>query len=248
MITPEKHGLTKTTEYNSWRGMIERCENENHRGYNDYGGRGIKVCQRWRNSFSTFLSDMGPKPDRSYTIERRKNHEGYAPGNCFWASRKVQARNKRNNRLITAHGVTRTLAEWSEMTGVSFSTIVTRIDRNGLSAEEALKPGKRAKKNTRWIEHAGERMSLSDWARRLGMSVTGLSDRIEQLGEKAALTAVKREPVHWIEYGGERLSVTVWAERLGISPCALRGRIARWGIEWALTTPKKTASCPRRRV
>lgn len=191
MIRRQYHGKVKTPEYNSWRGMIERCERKAHRGYADYGGRGIKVCDRWRNSFPAFLADMGAKPGPGYSIERRENAKGYEPGNCFWATRKEQNRNKRNNRLITIDGQSKTAPEWAEIAGVAAATILCRIDRDGLTPEEAIRPGVRPKKTTRWIEHGGVRLCLAAWARRLGTSAPTLRDRIKRLGVAAAIALTR---------------------------------------------------------
>lgn len=75
--------------------MIQRCTNPNVRAYKDYGGRGITVCQRWRESFANFLADIGEKPEPELTLERRHNDKGYSKGNCYWATRETQAGNKR---------------------------------------------------------------------------------------------------------------------------------------------------------
>lgn len=119
--------MSKRSNYESWRGMIRRCTNPKYALYKDYGGRGIKVCDRWLNSISAFTEDMGQRPPGGFYLERINNNGNYEPGNCRWATRKEQARNKRNNHLITLDGVTLTLAEWSERSGIHFGTILMRI-------------------------------------------------------------------------------------------------------------------------
>lgn len=90
------HGATGTPEYRIWAGMIGRCTYPSHTGWKDYGGRGIQVCQRWRESFLAFLADVGPLPGPGFSIDRFPNNNGnYEPGNVRWATRKQQAANKR---------------------------------------------------------------------------------------------------------------------------------------------------------
>jgi hypothetical protein len=85
----------RTSEYNSWVGMINRCTNPKHRSFKEYGGRGIKVCKRWRRSFAAFLEDMGPRPTPQHTIDRKNNDGGYTKRNCRWATRSQQNLNRR---------------------------------------------------------------------------------------------------------------------------------------------------------
>lgn len=93
------HGMVKTKEWNSWRGMIERCYNPKHRQYKDYGGRGITVCEKWSGSFGfqNFYIDMGVRPNGK-TLDRIDNNSDYAPGNCKWSTYTEQAKNRRKRR------------------------------------------------------------------------------------------------------------------------------------------------------
>lgn len=91
------HGQTGSPTYYSWANMIQRCTNPSHPRYEDWGGRGIQVCDRW-HSFELFLEDMGVKPDGDFSIERLNNNKGYVRDNCKWATRLEQANNKRGYR------------------------------------------------------------------------------------------------------------------------------------------------------
>jgi hypothetical protein len=127
---------TQSPEYASWAQAIQRCHNEKDGHFADYGGRGIKVCDRWRSSFESFLADMGPRP-RGTTIDRVDVNGDYAPGNCRWATPKQQCRNKRTNHYITLRGERLCVSEWSERSGISAGTIVARLAR-GWDEERAI--------------------------------------------------------------------------------------------------------------
>lgn len=88
------HGLTQTNEYRIWAGMQQRCSNPNRPEYPNYGGRGIRVCERW-GDFELFLGDMGPRPGLEYSIDRINNDGNYEPGNCRWATKSEQQSNRR---------------------------------------------------------------------------------------------------------------------------------------------------------
>lgn len=123
------HGMTKTAEYRSWYAMKQRCTNPRHKSFRDYGGRGIRVCDRWLNSFENFLADMGTKPSPQHSIERKDGDGGYEPGNCVWATRTEQNRNTRNNTFLTHGGRTQHLSEWARELEVSPATLCKRIAR-----------------------------------------------------------------------------------------------------------------------
>lgn len=95
-----KHGLTGSTIYSVWSAMKQRCHNKNNKYYENYGGRGIVVCDRWRNSFENFFHDMGFPPDGT-TLERLNNDKNYEPSNCKWASQLEQRHNNRKNTVLS---------------------------------------------------------------------------------------------------------------------------------------------------
>lgn len=131
------HGMAGTPEYQAWWNMLARCTNPEHDWYSDYGGRGIQVCERWRDSFENFYADMGPRPSPDHSLDRENNDGNYEPGNVRWATKPQQNRNLRVNALMTLNGKSATAAEWAEITGISAITIATRRKR-GWSDERAL--------------------------------------------------------------------------------------------------------------
>ena len=125
------------SEYAVWANMIQRCHNENSKDFYRYGGRGIVVCLRWRESFAAFLTDMGPRPTARHTIERRNNNFNYCKSNCEWALPKQQSRNTRTNHVVVLCGRSQCVSAWAEELGINRSTIYTRLKR-GWSPERAL--------------------------------------------------------------------------------------------------------------
>ena len=98
-----KHGLSYAPECRAWQTMRLRCTVPTNPRYADYGGRGIKVCERWLSSPQAFIDDMGPKPSPKHELDRIDNDRGYEPGNCRWATRKENDRNRRSNQIGRAH-------------------------------------------------------------------------------------------------------------------------------------------------
>jgi hypothetical protein len=131
------HGQTKTLLYSRWGRSIQRCTNSNFIYYQNYGGRGIGICEEWRDfeKFKEWAEGSGFQPHLS--IERIDNDKGYFPDNCKWVTRKEQGANKRNNHWMTLMGETKTLAQWSRQLSLCQTTIRRRLKR-GLSDEEAL--------------------------------------------------------------------------------------------------------------
>lgn len=132
------HGRSKSSECRAWNEMKKRCLNQKSHAYGRYGGRGIKVCERWLHSFDNFYADMGPRPSPKHSIDRFPDNDGdYEPGNCRWATKLEQGNNKRNNRVLTQNGLSMTVAEWSRHISISEKTIYNRL-YDGWSVERAL--------------------------------------------------------------------------------------------------------------
>lgn len=137
-----KHGDAandhQASEYNAWRSMRLRCHTPTNRAYKNYGGRGISVCERWRNSYDAFLKDVGRKPSAGHTLERIDNSGNYEPGNVRWATRSEQAQNRRTTHRITFQGQTKTLREWAEFVGLPWHLVYRRIITDKWPLERAL--------------------------------------------------------------------------------------------------------------
>lgn len=142
------HGKTKTRVYRAWKAMRQRCSNPaNEKNWKDYGGRGIRVCERWQ-SFENFYADMGDPPEGT-SLDRIDFNGNYEPSNCRWATDMEQARNKRNNVLITYRGETRSLIEWSEHLDLNYRNLVTRLTTHKWSVERTLETPTRKSRDTR---------------------------------------------------------------------------------------------------
>lgn len=132
------HGLSYTSEYRAWQTMRLRCTEPTNPAYVNYGGRGIRVCERWLNSVEAFFSDMGPKPSPQHELDRYPDNNGnYEAGNCRWATRSENDRNRRNNRLIEFCGETLPLVAWAEIYGIGKDTLRKRLNA-GWPISEAL--------------------------------------------------------------------------------------------------------------
>jgi hypothetical protein len=120
------HGLAHTSEYRTWQGMLRRCENPDEASYHNYGGRGIRVCERW-HSFESFYADMGTKPSPRHSLDRINNDGNYEPGNCRWATSKQQCRNTRRTQRFEIDGKVYTAPELYEAAGISRQLFFLRL-------------------------------------------------------------------------------------------------------------------------
>jgi hypothetical protein len=135
----KKHGKSNNPLYRNWLGMKTRCCNKTDEHYEDYGERGIKVCNEWLHDFQAFYDwSMSNGYKEGLTIDRIDVNGDYEPNNCRWASRKTQARNRRSNRTFTINGETRCLSEWCEILNLNYNTVLTRINKLKWSISKAL--------------------------------------------------------------------------------------------------------------
>jgi hypothetical protein len=165
------HHLSNHPLYNCWQSMWARCTKRHNPSYKNYGGRGIKVCDRWRN-VQNFITDMGEKPTPKHSIERKNNDGDYTPENCKWSTRIEQNRNSRKNVFILLNGQKKTLKEWATHLGISSSILSKRLKaQNGNTLDAFFGP---------FLEFNGKSQRLSEWAVELGISASILYGRLSR--------------------------------------------------------------------
>jgi hypothetical protein len=174
--------------YRAWKEMKTRCYNRNRSTWARYGGRGIEVCERWRNSFEAFYEDMGPRPD-GCVIDRIDNDGNYEPGNCRWTTQRINSNNAVHNVRLKFKGRTLTVVQWARVIGVSQYTLHDRLKR-GWPIEKVLVPEHFGRK---LIEFNGESMTAEEWGVRLGVTRKAVDARIKRWGIEAALTTYGRQ-------------------------------------------------------
>lgn len=173
----------KLKAFPRWRAMISRCFSEGTKAYPHYGGRGITVCERWK-SFDNFYEDMG-EPPPGMTLDRINNDGNYEPGNCRWATMRVQANNKGNNRYLRFNGMIKSVADWASSLRINEGTIRARLRKNlpinmVLSQKRcALNSNRSYRSNNRFIELNGVKKTLSQWAEHLGISKQNIYRRLK---------------------------------------------------------------------
>lgn len=188
------HGLSETPEYSSYRNMLRRCTDPKNIMFPRYGGRGIAVCERWLGTSGVinFLSDMGCKPTKAHTLERKDNNAGYSPDNCIWATKHDQAQNRSTTNLVTVDGETKSQSAWDACKGFSVNIVGDRI-RRGWSPEDAVRMP--VAKYKRELTHDGQTHSLHAWENKMGLGHGTLAYRIDRLGwpvDKALTTPSRK--------------------------------------------------------
>lgn len=133
-----KHGMSHSRLHNIWSNMKTRCFTKSYYLYELYGGRGITVCEEWKNDFLSFYTwSMSHGYSENLTLDRIDNNGNYSPENCRWTTMKEQASNRRSNHLLTLNGETKTISEWSKVVGIERRTIQRRL-KLGWTVEKAL--------------------------------------------------------------------------------------------------------------
>lgn len=157
------HGFSRDpnykSEYSTWAAMKARCSNPKKKNYKDYGGRGIKVCERWLNSFENFLEDMGKKPSKEYSLDREENDGNYEPNNCRWALLEVQSRNKRTSNFLECNGERMVLLDWAKKLNVERRFIYKFLER-GITFCEIIEIIKTGKHRDRVLRGTGKRKRI----------------------------------------------------------------------------------------
>lgn len=182
-----KHGKSNSPTFIRWRSMKSRCYYPKNVGYPNYGGRGIKVCDRWlgEHGFENFLADMGEVPGREYSLDRIDVNGDYTPENCRWATWKEQSNNKRTNRKFTHNGRTQTATEWCDELGLNLHGVFSRIHRGLTKFEDVFGKHNNHLKRVNLYNENGELVrtypSIKATAEDLGVGIDMVSDRCKHI-------------------------------------------------------------------
>ena len=230
------HRMTKTPEYKAWDSMKQRCFNPNHKRYSDWGGRGIKVCDRWKNSSENFLADMGLKPTPKHSLDRIDNDGDYCPENCRWATKAEQENNRRNNKpLITIGNETYTIAQWAKKMSISEFVIHTRL-KMGWSEYDAVMTPINGK--IRLIAIENETYTIAQWTEEKGYSASVIKNRLRYGWSEydAVMTPVHTDKLITIDY--KTYTIAQWTEEKGYSASVIKNRLKLgWSEYDAVMTP-----------
>ena len=170
------HGMYRTSEYQAWAQMKDRCFNPNHKRYSDWGGRGIAVYDRWKNSFENLLADMGSRPTSKHSLDRIDNNADYSPENCHWATKEQQGNNKRNNHLITNAGETLTISQWSKKMNINYHVIHARLNMGWSDVDSVTTPVN----PIRLITIEGVTLTIPQWTKKTGFNSTVIQSRLKK--------------------------------------------------------------------
>ena len=249
----QTHGGSKTRLYGIWNAMKARCYNPHNNRYAIYGGRGITICDEWRDDFEAFSQwayTHGYRDD--LTIDRIDNDQGYFPENCQWSTAKTQANNKSNNNVLTYMGETHTVAEWAEKYGLDYHTLLNRLRTSKWSYHDALTTP--VKESERLLELNGEVHNMAEWGRITGFGKEAIRSRLK-LGWSVEDTLTK--PVNKnmgqsrkeaLSYKGVTGTLKEICKAVGANYHTVQTRMYRgWSLEQAIETPISDGHHQRKR-
>lgn len=182
--------------YDAWRNMKRRCYLKTAPYYKNYGGRGIRVCDEWKNDYKSFLEwSLSNGWSKGMQLDRIDNNGNYEPLNCRWITQQRNLLNKRTNTKITYNGRSQTVTEWANELGIHVNTLRKRIAKWGIESAFSTPIDKRYSREVsrRYIEFNGKTKTLTEWAREIGISHVSLEKRIKNWGVEEALTRPVQE-------------------------------------------------------
>lgn len=246
---PRTHSRTGTPEHKAWKALNARCNKVNSKGYKDYGARGIRVCDEWREpkgrGFLNFLEHIGEKPVSGVrlTVDRKDVNKNYEPGNVRWATDEEQANNTRRTRRYTAFGKSQTAREWSNETGLTVYAIKARMKTMPPAIALTVPIGQVPAK-AKLYTLGGRTQSLPHWCRELGVveeTARGKLARGLSIEQALATEPYVHPKAVYIEAFGERLTIAQWSRKTGLSVPTIYGRVSLgYSPEATLTLPPRT--------
>lgn len=238
-----QNGLSKTRQYRIWHNMIYRCYRTENKDYLRYGGRGILVCDEWKNNFMAFYewaNQNGYQDD--LTLDRIDFNGDYSPENCRWVTWKTQHRNCRSNRMESYNGKTQSTAAWAEEFNIPNQLLLTRLGR-GWPIEVALTTpvdsDNKLKQKSNLLLCDGEIKTVTEWSKKYGVPVSTIRGRlsygwdVERAIKSPPDPGSQRKHPKYITYNNESKTLHEWAEITGISATTIKERIFHynWPIE-----------------
>lgn len=172
-----RHSMSHRPEYRCWKHIKARCLNPNSKDYKLYGGRGMTICEQWKDSFQAFYADMGQRPGKGFSVERRDSNKGYNPENCYWATANVQSNNTSRNRRLSVFGGEFTMAQAAREFSTPYSTLRSRVAA-GWSDEAAVTTPVEDLGVGKLYELDGVSRTLTEWSRWSGVKLTTLTYRL----------------------------------------------------------------------
>lgn len=180
LFITNNHEMTRHSVYSIWHAMVSRCHNPNDHAYNDYGGRGIKVCEGWQDikKFAKWADEQGFEKGKNLSIERIDVNGNYCPDNCCWIERTLQPRNRRNTIKFSINGIEKPLSEWSELKRIDHSLVLARYEKGCRNPEDLFYKGNLQQRDTIKVSVYGEMLSASDIATKYNINKQTVQGRI----------------------------------------------------------------------